>query len=251
MNALNRKIFAAEFFGTMILILGGPGSAILAGDRIGTAGVAFAFGLALLIAAYTVGPVSGCHINPAITLAMWVARKATSASVPAYLAGQVLGALAGGAVIYAIANPVDGYSSKDAFAANMWGSEHGFFPFLSMVVVEVVFTALLTFVVLSTTTKKFTAVQGGLVAGLTLTLIHLVTIPVDNTSVNPVRSLATAVFARGDALAQLWAFLVFPLVGALVGVIVWLAVDDARIEDTVLVETPLDELRDAVKSAID
>ena len=120
-----------------------------------------------------------------------------------------------------------------------------------MIVVEIVFTALLVFVVLSTTTKKFTASQGGLVVGLTLTLIHLVTIPVDNTSVNPVRSLATAVFQRGDALEQVWAFILFPLVGGLVGVLVWLAVDDARLEDTLLKSDALVSARDQLTKVAD
>jgi aquaporin Z len=248
---MNRRYFAAEFVGTMILMLGGPGSAILAGGRIGTAGVAFAFGAALLVATYAVGPVSGCHVNPAVTLGLWVARKVESAAVPAYLAGQLLGAVVGGAVIYTIAAGIDGYSSRDAFAANLFGAEHGYYPLPSAAVAEIVFTALLTFIVLTTTSKKFPRGQAGLVVGLTLALIHLVVIPVDNASVNPARSLGTALFARGDALVQLWAFVVFPCVGALVGVIVWLAVDEARIEDTMLAATPLDELRDEIGRLVD
>lgn len=231
---MNRKIFAAEFVGTTILMLGGPGSAILAGNAIGTLGVSLAFGFSLLVAAYCVGPTSGCHINPAVTLAMWVAEKIKGSQVPAYLLGQLAGAVVGGALIYGIAAGVPGYSSKDSFAANAWGTSSGFYPFKSMVVAEVVLTALLVFVVLSTTSRKFTQMQGGLVAGLTLALIHLISIPVDNTSVNPARSFGTAIFARGDALEQLWAFIVFPLIGAFVGVLTWVAVDEARLEDTVL-----------------
>jgi aquaporin Z len=245
------KILVAELVGTMILILAGPGSAVLAADRIHTAGVAFAFGLALLIAAYTVGPISGCHINPAVTLAMWITRKIPTRTLPAYIIGQILGAFAGAAVIFSIANGVDGFSAKNNFAGNAWGSKNGFYPFGSMIVVEIVFTALLVFVVLSTTTKKFTASQGGIVIGLTLTLIHLITIPVDNTSVNPVRSLATAVFQRGDALEQVWAFIVFPLVGGVVGVLVWLAVDDARLEDTLLKSDALVSARDQLTKVAD
>jgi aquaporin Z len=245
------RVLAAELVGTMILIMGGPGSAILAGDRIGTAGVAFAFGLSLLIAAYTLGPISGCHINPAVTLAMWITRKIPTRAVPAYLIGQILGAFAGAAVIFAIANGVDGFSAKDNFAANAWGAKNGFYPFGSMLVVEIVFTALLAFVVLSTTTSRFTASQGGLVVGLTLALIHLITIPIDNTSVNPVRSLATAVFQRGDALEQIWAFIVFPLVGAVVGLLVWLVVDEARLEDTLLESDALVSARDQMTKVAD
>jgi aquaporin Z len=245
------KILVAELFGTMILILGGPGSAILAGDRIHLAGIAAAFGLSLLVAAYTVGPISGCHINPAVTLAMWVTRKIPTRTVPAYIIGQIIGAFAGATVIFSIANGVDGFSAKDNFAANRWGASNGFYPVGSMIVVEIVFTALLVFVVLSTTTKKFTASQGGLVIGLTLTLIHLITIPVDNTSVNPIRSVVTAVFQRGDALEQVWAFILFPLVGAVVGVLVWLAVDDARLEDTLLKSDALVSARDQMTKVAD
>jgi aquaporin Z len=245
------KILVAEMVGTMILVMGGPGSAILAADKIHVAGVATAFGLSLLVAAYTIGPISGCHINPAVTLAMWITRKIPSRTVPAYIAGQIIGAFAGAAVIFAIANGIDGFSAKNNFAGNAWGAKNGFYPVGSMIVVEIVFTALLVFVVLSTTTQKFTASQGGLVVGLALTLIHLITIPVDNTSVNPVRSLATAVFQRGDALEQIWAFILFPLVGGVVGVLVWLAVDDARLEDTVLKNEALISARDQMTKVAD
>ena len=245
------KILVAEMVGTMILVMGGPGSAILAADKIHVAGVATAFGLSLLIAAYTIGPISGCHINPAVTLAMWITRKIPTRTVPAYIAGQIIGAFAGAAVIFAIANGIDGFSAKNNFAGNAWGAKNGFYPVGSMIVVEIVFTALLVFVVLSTTTQKFTASQGGLVVGLTLTLIHLITIPVDNTSVNPVRSLATAAFQRGDALEQIWAFILFPLVGGVVGVLVWLAVDDARMEDTVLKHDALISARDQMTKVAD
>ena len=245
------RILVAESFGTMILIMGGPGSAILAADQIHVAGVATAFGLSLLIAAYTIGPISGCHINPAVTLAMWLTRKVPTRSLPAYLIGQLVGAFAGAAVIFAIANGIDGFRAKDNFAGNTWGAKNGFYPFGSMIIVEIVFTALLVFVVLSTTTRNFTASQGGLVAGLTLALIHLVTIPVDNTSVNPVRSLATAIFQRGDALEQIWAFILFPLVGGIVGVLAWLAVDEARLEDTMLKHDALLSARDQVTKVAD
>ena len=210
------KILVAEMVGTMILVMGGPGSAILAADKIHVAGVATAFGLSLLIAAYTIGPISGCHINPAVTLVMWITRKIPSRTVPAYIAGQIIGAFAGAAVIFAIANGIDGFSAKNNFAGNAWGAKNGFYPVGSMIVVEIVFTALLVFVVLSTTTQKFTASQGGLVVGLTLTLMHIMSIPIANTSLNPARSTATAIFADGWALQQLWLFWLAPLVGGIV-----------------------------------
>ena len=252
------RILVAELFGTMILVMGGPGSAILAGDRIHLAGVAFAFGLSLIIAEYTIGGVSGCHVNPAVTLAMWITKKVPTRTVPAYIIGQIIGAFAGAAVIFAIANGIDGFSAKDNFAANAWGAKNGFYPVGSMIIVEIVFTALWVFVALSATTRRFSAIQGGLMVGLTLTLIHLITIPVDNTSVNPVRSLATAAFQRGDAIEQIWAFILFPLVGGIVGVLVWLAVDETRLEDTlldndalVLARNQVTKVADSVESALD
>jgi aquaporin Z len=171
----------------------GPGSAIIASDKIGNYGVAFAFGLALLAMAYTIGHVSGCHINPAVTLAFVLTRRLSMKLAGFYWVG--LGAV---------------------------------------VVVEIVFTGLLVFVVLSTTTVGFVPGFGALAIGLTLGMIHLATIPVDNTSVNPARSLGTAIFSGTDALVQLWAFIVFPLIGAVLGLLVWLLVHENELEETML-----------------
>lgn len=221
----NVRILIAEVLGTCVLMLGGPGSAILAGGDIGILGVAIAFGFSLLIMAYAIGPISGCHINPAVTVGMFLARRIESGKLAFYFAGQALGALLGGLIIFIIAKGQDGFDATNNFAANGWGDHSpGLYNFGAMLVVEIVFTALLVYVVLTTTTKAFIVGFGGLAAGLTLTIIHLVTIPVDNTSVNPARSLGAAVFAGGDALGQLWAFIVFPVVGAAVGAIVFAAV---------------------------
>ncbi len=233
------KTFAAELIGTMILMLGGPGTAVLVSGEDFAAKimmVSLGFGFALLIAAYAVGPISGCHINPAVTLGMAIMRKIEMAMVPVYWVAQAAGAVLGGLIIWVLARGQEGGfdATTSNFATNQWGSEHGFFNFNSMMVAEIVFTALLVFVVLSTTSKRFSAAMGGLTVGITLALIHFVSIPVDNTSVNPARSLGMAVFAGGDALTQLWAFIVFPLIGAVVGVLLWLAVDDAGLEDTML-----------------
>jgi aquaporin Z len=231
------KLAVAEMIGTMILVLGGPGSAVLAGAQIGTLGVSLAFGLSLLIAAYAIGPVSGCHINPAVTVGLWLMRKTEGAKVPWYLAGQLVGAAAGGLVVFALASDLDGFDATNNFAANGWGDHSpAGYGFAAMVIVEILFSALLVFVVLSTSHRSFPVAQCGLVVGLTLALIHLVTIPIDNTSVNPARSFATAIFAGADAWKQLWAFVVFPIVGACVGVLAWVAVDDATLEDTVFGE---------------
>ena len=224
----NSRIAVAEAIGTLILVLGGPGSAILATGQffpdgsIGVLGVALAFGLALLVAAYAIGPISGCHINPAVTFGMWLAGKTETALVPFYVGGQVAGAFVGGLLLWIVTGTVDDFDpGVDTFAVNGWGNlSPGGFGFGAMAVVEVLMTALLVFVVLSTTQKNYAPAVVGVHVGLALTLIHLVSIPVDNTSVNPVRSFAVAVFAGGDALEQLWAFVVFPLLGAVVG---WLA----------------------------
>ena len=184
-----------------------------------------AFGLALLCAAYAIGSVSGCHINPAVTLGLWAIKKTDGKDVPYYLGGQVVGGLLGALVIYIIASGVDGFSAKaSGFASNGYGAHSpGGFPIGSAILVEIVFTALFIFVIASTSRKSMPAGFTGIAVGLMLTLIHLITIPVDNTSVNPVRSLATAVFQGGWALRQLWVFIVFPLVGGVLGAVVWRA----------------------------
>jgi len=256
----NGRILAAELVGTLVLMLGGPGVAILLptlallpqGDASIGAGllktliVALGFGLSFLIMWYVIGPISGCHINPAITLGMLLARKVnTTHAVYAWI-GQVIGAVGGAAVIYGIASGRDGFE-RGQFAANLWSGPY--FGLGSTIVVEVLLTALLVMVFLFTTTRQFAPAMGGLVLGVTLTVIHLISIPVDNTSVNPARSLGTALFANNDtgALQQLWAFIVFQLIGSVVGVIVWLMLDEARLEDTDLVELPgASELRNVL-----
>lgn len=251
----NGRIFAAEFIGTFILMLGGPGTAVLATGEggVGVLGVSLGFGIALMIAVYAVGPVSGCHINPAVTLGMAIMRKIDSAMIPIYWAAQIAGAAFGGFVILLIARGGLGGFDADVsnFAVNLYGVDNGFYALGSVMIAEVVLTAVLMFVVLSTTDKGFPAAAGGLAVGFTLTLIHLVSIPIDNTSVNPARSFGMAIFAAGESITQLWVFFVFPMIGAFLGVLVWLMVDDDSIEDTVLVDTPLDEIRDAVSDFVD
>jgi aquaporin Z len=228
------RIAAAEFVGTAVLMLVGPGSAIIASGVIGTYGVAFAFGLALLAMAYTIGHVSGCHINPAVTLGFLLARQISVVQAGVYVVAQVAGAVVGGLLLYIITEGGD-LDQTGIFAANGWGAEIGSpFGLGSTIVVEIVFTALLVLVVLATTTVGYPTGFGGLAAGLTLAMIHLATIPVDNTSVNPARSIGAAIFSGSDALTQLWAFIVFPLVGAVVGVLLWAVVHGTRMQDTVL-----------------
>jgi aquaporin Z len=231
------RVAVAELVGTTVLMLIGPGSAVLAFDKIGVYGVAFAFGLALLSMAYTIGHVSGCHINPAVTLGFLLSKKITVVEAVYYWVAQLVGAALGGLLIYIISSGGDHDATK-VFAANGWGSKIGSsFGLGPAIVVEIVFTALLVLVVLSTTTVGYPTGFGGLAAGLALTMIHLATIPVDNTSVNPARSFGAAIFSGADALSQLWAFIVFPLVGAAVGVAVWLVVHDTGVEDAWLRRT--------------
>jgi aquaporin Z len=240
----NTRIAVAEAIGTMILIIGGPGAAILATGSffpegsIGAFGVALAFGLSLLVAAYAIGPISGCHVNPAVTFGLWLAGKVDSALVPAYVVGQVVGGFLGALFLRVLIGSHGAFElGADTFAANGWGKlSPGGFGFWAMAIIEIVMTALLVFVVLTTTQKGHEPMVVGLHVGLTLTLIHLVSIPVDNTSVNPVRSFATAIFAGSDALEQLWAFIVFPLLGAAVG---WLA-HGALHQTEAPIEVPVD-----------
>ncbi len=235
----NLKIFAAEIVGTFVLMMVGPGTAILAADTMGTLGIALAFGLALLAMAYTIGHVSGCHINPAVTLAFFISRKITLVQ-----AGVLLGRPGGrcdprrAAAVHhlrAAATTTRPVCSPPTAGAATSTCRSGSGPAIG---VEIFFTALLIFVVLSTTTKGYPVGFGGLAVGLTLAMIHLATIPVDNTSVNPARSIGTAIFGGGDAMKQLWVFIIFPLVGAVLGLLVWLLVHDEDLESTVFGSQP-------------
>jgi len=226
------RVLTAEVVGTFLLVLIGPGSAIIAADKIGNLGVALAFGFALLVAAYTVGSVSGCHINPAVTLGMALGSKLPWARVVPYWIAQLAGAAAAGLVLYNVTSGGDAqFDRTGVFAANGWGAKLGnSYGIGTTMVVEIVFTAVLVFVVLSTTVRSFLVGFGGLAVGIALAMIHLVTIPVDNTSVNPARSFGVAIFAGRDAMSQLWVFLVFPLIGAVAGTLVWVYVHAGDID---------------------
>lgn len=223
------RIALAEGIGTLILIVAGPGTAVLATGgffttgSVGILGVALAFGLGLMCAAYAIGSISGCHINPAVTVGLWAMGKTKSEDVPFYIGGQVIGGIVGAAIIFVIAASQTGFSAKDTgFASNGYGAHSpGGFKLPAVMLMEVVFTALFVFVIASTSRKSMSPGFTGITVGLMLTVIHLVTIPVDNTSVNPARSLATAVFQHTWALSQLWVFIVFPLIGGLLGGLVW------------------------------
>jgi len=229
------RMGVAEAIGTAILVIGGPGTAILAtgaytdGASVGFLGVALAFGLSLLCAAYLIGRISGCHINPAVTIGMIVTKKLDAAKSAPYFVGQFVGGIAGAGLIALMLSGTDGYLSRaqDAgFASNGYGSHSpGGFDLLSVAIIEIVVTAAFVLIVLGTTNEDGVPKGfGPIAAGLGLTLVHLVSIPVSNTSVNPARSVATAVFEGDWALGQVWAFIVFPAVGAVVAGLLWAVV---------------------------
>jgi aquaporin Z len=232
------KKLAAEFFGTFWLVFTGCGSAVLAAAfpevGIGLLGVSFAFGLSVLTMAYAVGHISGGHFNPAVTIGLCTARRIPAASVLPYLIAQLIGAVAAAAVLYLIASGRAGFDVSAGFASNGFG-EHspGKYSLLAALVSEVVMTFMFLLIILGSTDRR--AVQGmaPIAIGLALTLIHLVSIPVTNTSVNPARSTGPALFVGGWALSQLWLFWVAPVAGAsLAGVVHRLLLEDRDVSET-------------------
>jgi len=231
----NVRIGVVEAIGTGILVIGGPGTAIFAtggfnaGLSVGILGVALAFGISLLCMAYLIGHITGCHINPAVTVGMIVTKKLDVAKSAPYFIGQVVGGIAGAGILALILSGTSGYLSQaqDAgFASNGYGENSpAGFDLMSVAIIEIVVTAIFVLIVLATTNSA--GVPNGfgpIAAGLGLTLVHLISIPVSNTSVNPARSIATAVFQGDWALGQVWAFIVFPIVGAALAGAIWIAV---------------------------
>jgi aquaporin Z len=212
---------AAEFLGTFWLVLGGCGSAVLAAAfpqlGIGFVGVALAFGLSVLTGVYAFGPISGGHFNPAVSVGLWAGGRFPGSHVVPYIVAQVIGAIVGAGVLYLIASGKPGFSLADGFASNGYGAHSpGGYSMLSCGITEVVMTFVFVIVILGATHQRAPAGFAGIAIGLALTLIHLISIPVTNTSVNPARSTGPALFAGGWALAQLWFFWVFPLLGGAV-----------------------------------
>ena len=219
------KRSAAEFIGTFWLVLGGCGSAVLAAAfpqvGIGLLGVSLAFGLTVLTMAFAIGHISGCHLNPAVSVGLVVGGRFKAADLPAYVIAQVLGALVAAAVLYFIANGKEGFDLSAGLASNGYG-EHspGHYSMVAGFVTEVVMTLMFLLIILGATDKRAPAGFAPIAIGLGLTLIHLVSIPVTNTSVNPARSTGPALIVGGWAIAQLWMFWVAPIIGAaLAGVI--------------------------------
>ncbi|MBV8811214.1 MAG: aquaporin Z [Acidobacteriaceae bacterium] len=216
--------YFAEFVGTFVLVFGGCGAAVLAGDKIGFAGVAFAFGLSLLAMVYTIGHISGCHINPAVTLGLLIAKKFESRYAVGYWVAQILGAIVAAACLLIIAKGTpNGYDPGAlGFAANGFGAHSpGHYGLGAAFFAEVILTFFLVLTVIGATDLKAPVGFAGIPIGLVLVLIHLVGIPVTNTSVNPARSIGPALFVGGWALGQLWLFIVAPLVGAVLAAVVY------------------------------
>ncbi|MBA5608328.1 aquaporin Z [Duganella sp. FT3S] len=220
------KAYGAEFFGTFWLVLGGCGSAVLAaafpGVGIGLLGVALAFGLTVLTMAYAIGHISGCHLNPAVSIGLWAGGRFPAAKLLPYIVAQVLGAIAAGGVLYLIASGKSGFELAAGFASNGYGAHSpGGYSLTAALVTEVVMTMMFLLIILGATDARAPAGFAPLPIGLGLTLIHLISIPVTNTSVNPARSTGVALYVGDWATSQLWLFWVAPIAGALLGAAVY------------------------------
>ncbi|WP_317201371.1 aquaporin Z [Janthinobacterium sp.] len=220
------KQYSAEFLGTFWLVLGGCGSAVLAAAfpqlGIGFVGVSLAFGLTVLTMAFAIGHISGCHLNPAVSIGLWAGGRFPAAQLLPYIVAQVIGAVAAAGVLYLIASGAPGFSLAGGFASNGYGAHSpGGYSMQAALITEVVMTMFFLIVILGATDKRAPAGFAPLPIGLALTLIHLISIPVTNTSVNPARSTGVALFAGDWAVGQLWLFWVAPIVGALLGALAY------------------------------
>lgn len=212
------KKYLAEMIGTMVLVLMGCGSAVFAGtvqpfSSVGTLGVAFAFGLAVLTMVYTIGKISGCHINPAITLGMLLSKRISGKDAGMYMIFQVIGAIIGSSILFILA--------KDSGSTTTLTGANGYHDLVPAFVAETVFTFIFLLVVLGSTSKGANTKFAGIAIGLALVLIHIVSIPITGTSVNPARSIGPALFQGGEALSQLWLFIVAPFLGAAIAALAW------------------------------
>ncbi|MDI9918094.1 aquaporin [Rhodococcus sp. IEGM 1379] len=230
------KKYAAEAVGTFVLVFCAVGTAVFAGAKVGNLGVALAFGLTLMFLVYAIGPISGCHVNPAVTVGQFVIGRISAVNACIYIVAQVVGGLIAGAVIFTVANSLPAYNrAVDGLGANGWGAHSPSaeknlrgqvvsdgYGIGAVMIIEILLTALLVFVVLASTDQISDVPLAGVSIGFTLAVIHLVSIPIDNTSVNPARSLGVAAFQNG-ALPQVWVFIVFPLLGGALGALIYRA----------------------------
>jgi aquaporin Z len=218
--------YGAEFFGTFWLVLGGCGSAVLAAAfpnvGIGLLGVSLAFGLTVLTMAFAIGHISGCHLNPAVSIGLWAGGRFPAKELLPYIVAQVLGAVVAGGVLYLIASGKAGFDLSAGFASNGYGAHSpGGYSLLAALITEVVMTMMFLLVILGATDKRAPQGFAPIAIGLCLTLIHLISIPVTNTSVNPARSTGVAVFVGDWAIAQLWLFWVAPIIGGMLGAVIY------------------------------
>ena len=229
---LSKKL-TAEFIGTFWLVFGGCGAAVLDAAfpqlGIGFLGVAFAFGLTVLTMVYAIGPISGCHLNPAISVGLVCGKRFPARELIPYIIAQVLGAILASGVLYVIASGKDGFSLSNGFASNGYGAHSpGGYSLLACFVTEAVLTFMFVFIIHGATDRRAPAGFAGIAIGLTLTLIHLISIPVTNTSVNPARSTGPAIFVGGWAIQQLWLFWVAPIVGGAIAGLVYSSIFEER-----------------------
>ena len=220
------KQYGAEFFGTFWLVFGGCGSAVIAAAfhnvGIGLLGVSLAFGLTVLTMAFAIGHISGCHLNPAVSIGLWAGGRFPATQLLPYIIAQVLGGVAAGGVLYCIASGAPEFDVAGGFASNGYGAHSpGGYSLHSALIAEVVLTAFFLIIILGATDKRAPAGFAPIAIGLALTLIHLISIPVTNTSVNPARSTGVAVYVGDWAVAQLWVFWVAPIVGAILGAVIY------------------------------
>lgn len=220
------KKYLAELIGTFWLVLGGCGSAVLAAGfpdvGIGLLGVSLAFGLTVLTMAYAIGHISGCHLNPAVSFGLWAGGRFETKELLPYIIAQVVGGTLGALVLYLIASGAAGFDASAGFASNGFGElSPGKYSFMAALIAEVVLTAMFLIVIMGATDGRAPAGMAPIAIGLCLTLIHLISIPVTNTSVNPARSTAVAIFAGGGYLTQLWLFWVAPIAGGIIGAVIY------------------------------
>jgi aquaporin Z len=218
-----KKVFVAELLGTLALVFFGCGSAVIAGAQIGFLGISLAFGLTVLVMAYAIGPISGCHVNPAVTIGLAAAGRMKWSETPTYIIAQCVGAIIGAALLLAVASGKADYSlAANGLGQNGFGAHSPMgYDLGAALAAEIILTFLFLLVILGATSTDAAKGFGGLAIGITLAIIHMVGIPVTGTSVNPARSLGPALFVGGDALVQLWLFIVAPILGAILAAVVW------------------------------